>query len=427
MNKLAAGALALALALGLGAVAPAVAAESRYSGQALSLERYDERLDVANAKYKAFLAAELKLENAKKELDAAEAARKAAADAYFAYFPEAKLSYNEAGTLESLKRIERRPVEEAAGALNLVSVTEFSAAKDIENYQDLGFKPEKIRSIVENYAVKKAGYTNEQFNTAINRYVNAIVEYRLKLKAYGDKTQAYENLKAAELTKTAKDTAYRTAKKAYDDAKKEYEDAVKDLEGWARIYGYAVQTGANGVQIVKPEDARVKKAQKEFNLSQLAAAREKALTTIEAVNLLKKLAPKKIAGKEAAINKLVSECEALVKLADKYLAKKSAFVATAYADEEKELSAEEVTKQLNEKSDKLQDMISDDKKEEAPAKEEKEEAPEKEEKEEAPAKEKENKPAREAGANARTGIAGIAGVAGILAAASVAYAASKRD
>ena len=208
--------------------------------------------------------------------------------------------------------------------------------------------------------------------------------------------------------------------------KKEYEDAVKDLEGWARIYGYSVQTGANGVQIVKPEDARVKKAQKEFNLSQLAAAREKALTTIEAVNLLKKLAPKKIAGKEAQINKLVAECEQLIKLADKYLAKKAAFVATAYADEE-ELSPEEVTNKLNEKSDKLQDMISDDKKEEAPAKEEKEEAPEKEEKEEAPAKEKENKPAREAGANARTGIAGIAGVAGILAAASVAYAASKRD
>ena len=42
-------------------------------------------------------------------------------------------------------------------------------------------------------------------------------------------------------------------------------------------------------------------------------------------------------------------------------------------------------------------------------------------------KQKANKPARKAGNNAKTGIAGVAGVAGVLAAASVAYAASKKN
>lgn len=40
---------------------------------------------------------------------------------------------------------------------------------------------------------------------------------------------------------------------------------------------------------------------------------------------------------------------------------------------------------------------------------------------------KANKPARKAGNNAKTGIAGVAGVVGILIAVSVAYGASKRD
>ncbi|MCW6701371.1 hypothetical protein NH288_04645 [Anaerococcus sp. NML200537] len=40
---------------------------------------------------------------------------------------------------------------------------------------------------------------------------------------------------------------------------------------------------------------------------------------------------------------------------------------------------------------------------------------------------KANKPARKAGNNAKTGIAGVAGVTGILTAASVAYGVSKRD
>ncbi|WP_311482015.1 hypothetical protein [uncultured Anaerococcus sp.] len=42
-------------------------------------------------------------------------------------------------------------------------------------------------------------------------------------------------------------------------------------------------------------------------------------------------------------------------------------------------------------------------------------------------KQKSNKPARKAGNNAKTGIAGVDGVAGILAAASVAYGVSKRN
>ena len=104
MNKLAAG--ALALALGLGAVAPAVAAEKK--GDELVLERYEKELKVANAAYSKYLDAKEKEAFAKKELDQAEAERKAAAEVYFSYFPAAEFRYNEVGSLEQLAKLEKK-------------------------------------------------------------------------------------------------------------------------------------------------------------------------------------------------------------------------------------------------------------------------------------------------------------------------------
>ena len=418
MNKLAAG--ALALALGLGAVAPAVAAETKFKSSELTLERHSVYEEAANKAYKKFLDAELKYNAAKKEFDAAEADRKAKEAKFFSLYPEAKQVYDKYKIVEEFANVELKLAKEAAKELNALTVGAHKVDPDGENGDIEKAKTKSAEALIAEikaWLTKAPNVEQHVYDTAVASYVNRCAEYSTKRESKADKQEAYMDLVAAQKRVDIAKLRLDKAKAAYVTAEKAYEDALKVAKDWAHYFGYTVQAGNNGVQIVKPGDAQVKKATKEYSLADLREARENAKRSIEAVKILKKIAPKKLVGVEDKVNKLVEECEKLIKLADKYLAPKAAFVATAYADEEKTPSIDELTKQLNEKSDQIQDAISD-KKEEAPVEEEKK--PEEK-------KPEENKPSRRAGNNARTGIAGIAGVAGILAAASVAYAASKRD
>ena len=425
MNKLAAG--ALALALGLGAVAPAVAAEKKDNPvPSYVLEQYEKEAKNLTEKRKAAIDAQMKIDAAKaakekaaKELAEAKKAYEAQFKPYLQYIDVQKA----APKTINVKKLARKPVDEAA--LKLEGLLK---ANNPVNSGDNNIKDAEAGRL--NYADilkwardnKLDTVSDEAIVGAVERFYNALVQYAKDVKESPRLQSVYQRYLTAQYAYDEAVVRLREVEEKYGKVVREYDVTFERASKLAQTYGYVVQVYNNGVQIVKEGDPILKAARKEYNLKDLAAAKKKAETTLEAVALLKKLAPQKLKGVEAKVDALVKDCEKLIKLADKYLAPKAAFVATAYADEEKEPSVDELTKQLNEKSDKIQDLISD-KKEEAPAEEEKK--PEEKKPEEK--KPEENKPSRRAGNNARTGIAGIAGVAGILAAASVAYAASKRD
>ena len=425
MNKLAAG--ALALALGLGAVAPAVAAEKKDNPvPSYVLEQYEKEAKNLTEKRKAAIDAQMKIDAAKaakekaaKELAEAKKAYEAQFKPYLQYIDVQKA----APKTINVKELARKPVDEAA--LKLEGLLK---ANNPVNSGDNNIKDAEAGRL--NYADILKWARNHKLDTvsdeaivgAVERFYNALVQYAKDVKESPRLQSVYQRYLTAQYAYDEAVVILREVEEKYGKVVREYDVTFERASKLAQTYGYVVQVYNNGVQIVKEGDPILKAARKEYNLKDLAAAKKKAETTLEAVALLKKLAPQKLKGVEAKVDALVKDCEKLIKLADKYLAPKAAFVATAYADEEKEPSVDELTKQLNEKSDKIQDLISD-KKEEAPAEEEKK--PEEKKPEEK--KPEENKPSRRAGNNARTGIAGIAGVAGILAAASVAYAASKRD
>lgn len=425
MNKLAAG--ALALALGLGAVAPAVAAETKsdYTGAQLALERYEKDVKKLNELRKAYLdEAELN-EKLTKNLADAKAELKAAREAYQALFPSYLYVTDKDGKALPVGELALKPVLKYQAELNALSskqVAYDNAKGELAVYNSISNKAEALKTIranVANYVEANDGVTPEELSAAVDRYVNAVAEYADSIKQGSAKDLAYKKVLAAERKLDVAQQEYND--KYSTEAEGKYEAAFTRLETSAKTYGFAIQVGNNGIKLVKDGEAKVE-SPKKFNIKELKAAREKALQTLEAVKLLEELAPKKIADVKAELNKLVEEQKALIKLADKYLAKEMALVSTAYAaDDEEEMSPEELTNKLNEKSDKIQELIKD-KDEEKPA-EKPDEKPADKEEDKKPAE----KPAKKSGNNARTGIAGVAGVAGILAAASVAYAASKRD
>ena len=427
MNKLAAG--ALALALGLGAVAPAVAAEKKDNPvPSYVLEQYEKEAKNLTAKRKAAIDAQMKIDAAKA---AKEKAAKELAEAKKAYEAQFKpylqyIDVQNAPRVIDVEALAKKPVLEAAKKLEVLLKAGNTVNSGDNNINDAkaGIKnKETYRSNVLAWAKlhKLSTVSDEALSAAVERFCNALYQFEADVKDAPRLQSVYQRYLTAQYAYDEAVVRLREVEEKYGKVVREYDITFERASKLAQTYGYVVQVYNNGVQIVKEGDPILKAARKEYNLKDLAAAKKKAETTLEAVALLKKLAPQKLKGVEAKVDELVKDCEKLIKLADKYLAPKAAFVATAYADEEKEPSVDELTKQLNEKSDKIQDLISD--KKEAPVEEEKK--PEEKKPEEK--KPEENKPSRRAGNNARTGIAGIAGVAGILAAASVAYAASKRD
>lgn len=426
MNKLAAG--ALALALGLGAVAPAVAAETKeYTGAQLFLERYEKELKKVNALRDKSLIADEKIEAAEKRLDAAKERLAAAKKAYEALYPSHVFVLKDGKKGDKIEdyytpgEVEKRELDEATKNIAALVPAKTFNGMDVVNRFKSGAKYDVVLEENQKYVAGQYEGNPDVLEAAVRRLVNAAYDYYKNTKADSPRILAYQELVAAQGERDAAETNYRTVFNKYDQDRIDYNKALTKLTEDARGYGYVVQIGNNGLKLVKDGEAKVE-SPKKFNIEQLKAARAKALTTLDAVKLLEELAPQKIAGVKAELKKLVEEQKALIKLADKYLAKEMALVSTAYAaEDEEEMSPEELTNKLNEKSDKIQDLIKDKEEDKKP-----EVKPEEDKKPE-DKKPEENKPAKKSGNNARTGIAGVAGVAGILAAASVAYAASKRD
>ena len=431
MNKLAAG--ALALALGLGAVAPAVAAEtkSNFTGAELALERYEREVKRVNELRDAYLKeAEL---NAmlEKNLKDAKAELKAARDAYQALFPAFVHVTDKDGKALPLGELAKLQPEKYAEELNQLTSKKVGVDTDVKIYEaaeanKAGSGKKALVEAMDKHAKvgKNADVRDEEFNAAVDRYVNAVAEYAESIKKGSKKDLAYKKLLAAE-------RKFDVAQQEYDDkhtdkAEGEYKGAFKDLETAARTYGFSVQVGNNGIKLVKDGEAKIKapgakKSQEELK-AELKAAIEKNKVAVASAEFLLENAPKSVAKVKAKLEKQIKDAKAIIEKSEaalKSLEKKMALVATAYADEDVDLEA--LIKENEDSADAINETIKENEKEQPAVEEEKPEEKEEEKKPE------ENKPARKAGNNAKTGIAGVAGVAGILAAASVAYAASKRD
>ena len=426
MNKLAAG--ALALALGLGAVAPAVAEEGK-TGTDFVSEFYNEKLAEVNKFYAKKKEATAAVEAAKARIAAAEKAVKAAEEAY-----KNAPGKEEAADIEQLKADVAKLEKEVGEAADAVEAARKALAKAEEDKEDTSKEEQAV--VDANAALLAATAKYEAKLGELGVALEKEEEEEEETDGLTPKQKALVELVKSQNELAAANGAYGTAVTTEDAAKTKYEDKYKELAELATTAG-AIVAIENDKVVVKPpveED-------KEDDLEALKAAREKAVITLEAVKLLEELTPEKIADVKEELDELVEEQKDLIKKADKYLDKEIALFSTAYAaEDDEEMSAEELTDKLNEKSDKIQDLISDDKEdEEKPAEDDKEddEKPAEDDKEddEKPAeddkedeeKPAENKPSKGAGNNAKTGIAGVAGVAGILAAASVAYATSKRD
>ena len=435
MNKLAAG--ALALALGLGAVAPAVAAETKsYTGAQLVLEKYERELKEANKLRERALIADERIAAAEAKTDAAKKAYNAARKAYDELFP-GQVTDGKGGVL-TVEELAARPVTDAIkeleaqqkdGSVQIKFENGDFADADLKN----AYKAEMDGDVVKKTAEEKLAEELEKKITDARdaelvkvfakRVAKAYAQYKSDVKDGSEKQLALLNLRAATEAKQAAELNEKRVKNAEEKHVKAYDAAIKELGEKAKGYGWVVQVGNNGVQLVKPEDAKVKApGQKQSNVAELKRAKADAETAIKAVKLLKELSPEKIKKVEAKLNEKVMKAQELIKKADAKIAeleKKTAFIATAYADEADDTDA--LIKELDSTTGEIKDLIKD-------TPEDKKANEEKKPEEKKPEDKKEEKtPSKKAGNNAKTGIAGIAGVAGILAAASVAYAASKRD
>lgn len=419
MNKLAAG--ALALALGLGAVAPAVAAEGN-TGKTFVESAYNEQIKEVEKLFVKKEADRVALEKAKAAL---EAAMKEVKETKKAYDDAVKTEKEEASKTVAKLQEEYKAAKEAYEA-KLKTFNE--TANDDKKTNDEKATAEK------EYREAYEAYTKAQ--TALSKAVEAEKEGKPEAKltpkaiAFSAYNQALIKEGKANTDVYKADRAYngydeevkdvdKTISVHVDGSKAKFDKALSQLTEWAKGAG-AILNLEGGKVVVKPAKPEVKKD----NLAELKRAKSDAETAIKAVKLLKELSPEKIKKVEAKLNALVAKNEELVKKADAQIAKlekKTAFIATAYADEAKEDDTDALIKELDSTTSEIKDLIKD-------TPEDKKANEEKKPEEKKPEDKKEEKtPSKKAGNNARTGIAGVAGVAGILAAASVAYAASKRD
>lgn len=436
MNKLAAG--ALALALGLGAVAPAVAAESKsYTGAQLFVEQYEREVKTANALREKALVAEAKIAEAEANYKAAEKALEAAKKAYEAKFPELKAYANPEGAkiadlkpmlqgaLAATQNLNKGYTQTKLEALIKVYEDALDAAKKDKNDKTPYATAEKALrdNITDTDAdLKKSEHAElaaDQYSSRVDVIVEQII-YVVSHKDSVSSSKEYKAYVAAQYNYSLTKEVLAEVKAKYQGDIDDYKAALKSLKDKAEGYGYIVQVGNNGLKLVKDGEAKVVAPDaKKDNMAELKRAKADAETAIKAVKLLKELSPEKIKNVEAKLNEKVMKAQELIKKADaKLAANKVAFIATAYADED---DTDALIKELDQTTGEIKDLIKD-------TPEDKKANEEKKPEEKKPEDKKEEKtPSKKAGNNAKTGIAGVAGVAGILAAASVAYAASKRD
>lgn len=447
-NKIAAG--ALALALGLGAVAPSFAADTKVSAE----YTYDYKV-----KKNAFIEAWNALRAAEKALAKAEeneAAAKAKYDKALAAKAEFEVRYGKVSHMTSgtwKEEYDREMNDRAAQndiyqelthqqGLYVLDLT----GKDVNKLGDYIIKTgTTIQEQQEQLqALKNIIAINEDI-AKLNAEVAGIENKRADILAeVSRRRDEYDEAKnKKQEAKNAKDAAQAK----YDTAKKELVDEGVNVD----VINKAEKAG--DITLIFENVKPAKPADKDEIKPETRAALEKAILDakiqIKAVETLKKTTPKTIAKVVDKLDKLVKEAEATIKMSEELLGKKAAFnvVSTAYAaDEEKsaEEKAKELTEKLNEKTKEIEDTLKEneanqpaeeevkpeEKPEEKPADDKKDEEKPAEDKKEDKKEEKTTtttKVVKKAGNNAKTGIAGVAGVAGVLAAASVAYAASKKN
>ena len=135
-------------------------------------------------------------------------------------------------------------------------------------------------------------------------------------------------------------------------------DGALDKLKAAAAAAHMVVTIENDKIVVKPA-IKDKDQFKKNNIEELKRAREEALTAIKAVKLLKELSPEKIKKVEAKLNEKVAKAEELIKKVDAKIAqleKKTAFIATAYADED---DTDALIKELDQTTGEIKDLIKD--------------------------------------------------------------------
>lgn len=449
-NKIAAG--ALALALGLGAVAPSFAADTKVSAEFT----YDYKLAKNDfiEKWNALRAAEKAVETAKAN---EEVAKKAYEDAL------AKLAVLEARYGKTPGKYADTPYQEDLDrAMNEKAA---AVAKYEANAGSFSNKP--------NYDVLTAKYIDN-----LSKYINKDVDLPAQeaqaealkdIIALNEKVAKYEEeIKGVEDKRAELQSEVSRRLGDYNEAVNKRQEAQKALAAAQAKYDAAkeklVKEGVSVDVINRAEKAGditlifenvkpAKPADKDEIKPETRAALEKAILDakiqIKAVETLKKTTPKTIAKVVDKLDKLVKDAEATIKVSEELLGKKAALnlVSTAYAAEEEksaEEKAKELTEKLNEKTKEIEDTLKENeanqpaeeetkpetKPEEKPAEDKKDEEKPAEDKKEDKKEEKTTtttKVVKKAGNNAKTGIAGVAGVAGVLAAASVAYAASKKN
>lgn len=432
MNKLAAG--ALALALGLGAVAPAVAAET---GTSLVQFEYNEQLAEAQKFF-------TKREEARKTVKAAEAryeaAKKAEAAAAKKYkdlpadkkdsTPKTSASiqneidgtkFDDKGNIvpdDQHKGLKKLAAEAAKKVQDAQKAYDDDTAEDKDTAaQGTGAKLEAAKLELKK-AVAALDKANAELAEAIKKEKEGLPE--LDKNKLAPKAQALVDLMKAQEELSNSYSAYGIAldnEKAIND---KYKKEFGRLLGLAEAAGYIVKVEGSKI-VVKPAKTETKSVAEAVKALKASIDDNKA--AVKSAEFLLQNAPKSVAKVKAKLEAQIVKAKAAITKGEAALAKvekKMAFIATAYAaeDDVKVEDLEALTKENKESASDINNTIKENEKEQ-PAVEEEKKPEEK--------KPEENKPARKAGKNAKTGIAGIAGVAGILAAASVAYAASKRD
>ncbi|KGF06072.1 hypothetical protein [Anaerococcus lactolyticus] len=414
MNKLAAG--ALALALGLGAVAPAVASEH---GTKLVEVNYNERLAEAQKYFAQREDARKKSAAAKERYEAAKKAQEKAEKKY------KDLDEDKPGSESKTAKDIQDELDGPAG--HPEQGLKAKAAKAIKDYADAqdGFKKgTKQQSDVDtakkayDEAVKKLDEALTKLGEAKRKEAENAPD--LDKNKLGPKAQAFVDLDHA-------NQELRLAYKAYGEAldkeavlSQKFKDTMTDLNTAAELVNKIVTI--EGTKIVVKDAKPAAKSVAEA-VKALKASIDDNKAAVKSAEFLLQNAPKSVAKVKAKLEAQITKAKAAITKGEAALAKvekKMAFIATAYAaeDDVKVEDLEALTKENKESASDINNTIKENEKEQ-PAVEEEKKPEEK--------KPEENKPARKAGKNAKTGIAGIAGVAGILAAASVAYAASKRD
>lgn len=426
MNKLAAG--ALALALGLGAVAPAVAAEH---GTKLVEVNYNEKLAEAQKYFAQREDARKKLAAAKERYEAAKKAEKAAAKKYKdldedSEETKSKTSDEIQKEIEGLKKAVVKAIEDkntADKALKDEKAKElntYTGANDEEKKKDKAKKVAEKESDVESAmdAIMRANMDLEKANAQLGEALKKEKEKAPELdkNKLQPKAQALVDLYKAQQELSLAYSAYGVAmtnEKAISD---KFDETMKALDTAAQLVNKIVTIEGSKI-VVKDGKTDAKKSVAEA-VKALKASIEDNKAAVKSAEFLLQNAPKSVAKVKAKLEAQIVKAKAAIEKGEAALAKvekKTAFIATAYAaeDDVKVEDLEALTKENKESASDINNTIKENEKEQPAVEEEK--------------KPEENKPARKAGKNAKTGIAGIAGVAGILAAASVAYAASKRD